>query len=128
MTIDQEDKPWTLETLGSMKEEERGSFYEDLSDDDPEEHLFWDAADPKRFENPRLEVGILLDTGEIVSPGKHSNPTCLQDVKIDVYLERYFVQAMPGKEFDLQLAISSRHQFTDHPETERVSHTLVVRG
>jgi len=128
MTINQDEKPWALETLGDLTPKARSAFYDDLSDDDPKQHLWGDASDPKRFENPRLEVGILLDTGEIVSPGKHPNPTCLQNAKIDVYLERYFVQAMPGKEFDLQLAISSRHQFTDRPEAERVSHTLVVRG
>lgn len=128
MTIDQDDKPWTLKTLGGSTPKERASFYEDLSDDDSKQHLFWDASDPKRFENPRLEVGILLDSGKIVSPGNYPNPKCLQDVKIDVYLERYFVDAMPGSQFDLQLAISSRHQFADRPEADRVSHTLVVRG
>ena len=65
MTIDQDQKPWMLETLGDMTPAARAAFYDDLSDDDPKQHFWGNASDPRRFENPRLEVGLLLDTGEI---------------------------------------------------------------
>jgi len=34
MTIDQDEKPWTLETLGDLTPTGRAAFYDDLNDDD----------------------------------------------------------------------------------------------
>lgn len=123
------DKPWELRALGHLTPLERAEFYEDLSEDDPEDHLsIFGSKNSMLYENPRLEVGIMLDDGAIVPAEKCPKTEGLRDTHVDVYLERYFVQAMPGRRFDLQLAISSRHHFDDRGEPDLISHTLVVRG
>lgn len=123
------DKPWDIRALGELTPTERAEFYEDLSETDPEEHLFmFSGENSNLYENPRLEVGILQAGGTIVSAEKYPEVEGLRDTHVNVYLERYFVQAMPGKLFNLQVAVSSRHYFDDRTEPDRVAHTLVVRG
>jgi hypothetical protein len=80
------------------------------------------------YENPRLQVCILTPEGTIVPAEAYPKGDSLNDAHVDVYLERYFVQAMPGRQFDLQLAVSARHLFDDRTEPVHVSHTLAVRG
>jgi len=121
-------KPWELRALGDLTPQERAEFYEDLSKDNPEEHFFGFDSDSKLYENPRLEVGIMLANGAIVPFEKYPKTKGLRDTYVDVYLDRYFVQAMPGRQFDLQLAVSSRHLFDGHEKPDLVSHTLAVHG
>ncbi len=124
------DEPWDLgtRTFDKLSSRDRAQFYEDLSESDPEQHFFTSSASSKLYENPRLEVGIVADGGEILPAEKYPKTQGLHDTVVDVTLERYFVQAMPGRQFDLQLAVSSRHHFDNRDEADRVSHTLVVRG
>ena len=129
MVGDGTDKPWELRPLGGLTTTERASFYEDLVEGEDEEHLFgFGDGDSRLFENPRLEVGVVTDDGTIVPAEKYRKKAGLRDTRVNIYLERYFVQAMPASRFDIQLAVSSRHYFDDRPEPERVAHTLVVRG
>ena len=128
MTIETE-RPWKLRPLGDLTPLERAEFYEGLSEGTPEDHFFgFRSGNSKLFENPRLEIGIVLEDGSIVPAQKYREPTYLHDTHVDVFLDRYFAQAMPGRDFDLQLVVSSRHWFDNREEPSRVSHTLVVRG
>lgn len=123
------NKPWGLRVLGERSDKERAAFYEGLIADIPTSHMFGlGGGDARLFENPSLEVGVIMDDGRVVSAEQYPRGTGLQATRVDVYLERYFVQSMPGKSFDLQLAVSSRHEFDDRAEAECVSHTLVVQG
>jgi len=123
------EKPWELRALGDLAPDERASFYEDLGDGNSEDYLFTSGSgNSKLFENPRLEIGVVSDNGAIVPAEKYPKTEGIRDAHVDVYLERYFVQAMPGRQFDLQVAVSSRHWFDGRDEPDRVSHTLVVRG
>ncbi len=123
------EKAWDLRALGSLSPLERATFYENLSDNDREDYLFISrTGNSTLYENPRLEIGIVSDNGSIVPAEKYPATEGIRDGNLDVFLERYFVQAMPGRQFDLQLAVSSRHWFDNRDEPDRVSHTLVVRG
>jgi hypothetical protein len=129
MTGDESEKAWNIRALGALTPRERGDFYDDLSEDDPEDHLSLPGGtDSKLYENPRLEVSILDDDGSLVPAEGRPATSALRDSRVNVYLEKYFVRAMPGRRFDLQLAVSSRHHFDDRAEPDRVSHTLVVGG
>jgi hypothetical protein len=124
------DKPWELNALGDLKEEEKIEFYEILSEDASDKALF--MKDRKKmmrlFENKHLNAGILLDDGEIIPAEKYREAESLSDTHVDVYLERYFVHAMPGRQFDLQLAIGSRHKFEGRDRHDEISHTLGASG
>lgn len=122
------DTAWDLTPLGNLTPLERAIFYEELEDEDAAENFSFSGGESDLFENPRLEVGIILSDGSIVPPNRYETSEFLAATTIDIYLERYFVQAMPGKKFDLQLAISARHYFEDRAEPERISHALVTRG
>src|SRR5579863_8326334 len=119
---------WDLRPLGALTARERGEFYDELSEDAGEAHFFSNDDQPNLYENPVLAVGFVMNDGSIVPAERLVKTSGLSGCRVDVYLERYFVFAMPGKIFDLQLAISSGHRFDDRADLERVSHTLVVHG
>src|SRR4051794_36951542 len=102
------ERPWDIKTLGSLSPEERAEFYDDLSEDALEEHLFFPGGGESRlYENPRLEVCILDNEGTVVPAAGYSAGDTLRDTRVNVYVERYFVEAMPGQQFDLQVALST---------------------
>jgi hypothetical protein len=121
---------WNLQPLGLMSRQDQAAFYDELADNDAEDHFFLGLGDPTShlYENPRLEVAVLEHDGTIVPAQGYSASPLLEDAHIDVFLERYFAAAMPGNNFDLQLAISSRHHFEGRDQPERVAHTLAVKG
>jgi hypothetical protein len=119
---------WDLIPLGQMDAKERAAFYDDLADDDTEEHLFFGDRTSHLYENPRLEACILEDDGRVVPAQGYRGRPLLKDTQVNVFLDRYFVAAMPGNHFDLQLAITSRHYFKGRTEPDRVAHTLAVKG
>lgn len=119
---------WGLTPLGGMPEEDRQEFYDLLIDDEQEEHFFLGDSTSHLYENPRLEIAILEDDGTLRPAQGYSSRPALGNGRIDVFLERYFAAAMPGNNYELQLAISSRHRFPDRQEPDRVAHTLAVRG
>jgi hypothetical protein len=119
---------WGLIPLGLMSREDRRDFYDELAGDDLEAHLFIGKRNSQLYENPRLELSVLERDGAVVPAQGYDNGSRLEDKRIDVFLERYYVAAMPGHNFDLQLAITSRHYFHGRDEPERVAHTLAVKG
>src|SRR3954466_2359907 len=102
MRNEQVDGPWVIRPLGELSPVERAEFYDDLSEDDPEGHLFGEAgAGSRLYENPRLEVCVLEGHGILTPAAGRAGDVSLHDSRVNVYLERYFVQAMPGRQFDL---------------------------
>lgn len=119
---------WGLTPLGQMSPAERQEFYDILVDDEPEEQLFFGDSTSHLYENPRLEIAILEKDGSLHPAQGYSSTASLANTRVDVFLERFFAAAMPGNNYDLQLAITSRHRFPDRPEPDRVAHTLTVKG
>lgn len=124
----EESSFWGLAPLGAMSDQDRQQFYDLLVDDEPEEHLFFGERTSHLYENPRLEVAVLEDDGSLSPAQGYSARPPLENSRVDVFLERFFAAAMPGDNYDLQLAISTRHFFPDRPEPDRVAHTLAVKG
>lgn len=123
------NKPWEIITLGKLSPKDKAEFYETLSEEGAEKHLFSDKKNSKLYENPMLEVAIINETGEVISPSLHSpKKEFLGETTIDISLDRYYVAAMPGNLFDLQIALSSRHLFENRSTSEQISHTMVAKG
>lgn len=121
---------WNIPALGELPTKERAAFYDALAEDEEKggERFLFGGSDSSFFENPTLRVGILEQDGSVVPAAGYTQRRTLQRRKIRVFLERYFVHAMPGQDFNLQIAIRTRHQFQDLKETSEVAHTLAVRG
>jgi hypothetical protein len=112
MSDDEKGSAWSIVALGDAEPADRGKFYDALADDDVEDNLaIFDGGNSKFYENPRLEVAIIGADGVLVPAAKYPRPAAFAAASVNVYLERYFVQSVPGKLFDLQFALSSRHNF-----------------
>ena len=122
------DRPWNVQPLGHLPPKEKALFYEGLSEEDTEDHFFSSNKNSMLYENPGLKVGILNIDGTIIPAELYQEGEVLKNINLDIFLERYYVHAMPGKLFDLQFTISSRHLFKNRNNADRVSHTLVAQG
>ena len=115
---------WGLRSLGEMPLPDRAAFYEGLERSDVEKHLFLGSRTSHLYENPRLELAILEDDWTVVPAQGYTARPPLSDTCIDLFLERYYAAAMPGRNFDLQLAITSRHHFQGRNDPERIAQMM----
>jgi hypothetical protein len=117
-----------IKSLGEQSDTERAAFYDELVEDDASSfNLFGRGQDANYFENPTLRVGLLLADGRVVPASQASQPA-IKDTRIDVWVERYFVQAMPANDFALQLVVAARHLFKDRKDAQEIAFTLAARG
>src|SRR5258708_18546973 len=122
------DKAWSIVALGDAEPADRGDFYDALVEDEVKSNLsIFGGGDAKFYENPRLEVTIIGTDGFLIPAAKYPRPAKFSAKSVNIFLDRYYVHSVPGKLFELELAISSRHMFTGRGR-ERVSHTMDVKG
>src|SRR3954468_4527539 len=113
MAIEDEESAWSIVALGDASPVEKGGFYDALAEDDEEEHFsLFGNGEEVFYENPRLEVTILGADGSLVPAAKYPRPAGFSSKSINLYLDRYYVHVVPGRLFDLQVSISSRHMFS----------------
>jgi hypothetical protein len=120
---------WDIVPLGRQTADARDQFAEDMASESgtKKENLFDLGGGPSHlYDNPRLEVGVLQGDAVVAAHECWDLVKGVPDA-VNVYLERYFIQSMPGRDFDLQLSIATRHQFTDQGQSP-VAHTMAVRG
>src|SRR5690242_19296818 len=128
MAMEDKESAWSIVALGNASPVEKGAFYDALAEDDEEDHLsLFGNGEEEFYENPRLEVTILGADGSLIPAAKYPRPAGFPAKSINLYLERYYVHAVPGQLFDLQVSISSRHMFSGRGQ-ERISHTMAVKG